>query len=84
MGKIMILKLVVSLTASFVAATSLPVDALAQNAQQEAPPSSELIREIQQRLFDLNYVAWPDGNWDDRTRPLLKTGIRRQIDLCRM
>jgi hypothetical protein len=68
----MILKLVVSLTAGFVAATSLPVDALAQNAQ-EAPPSSELIREIQQRLFDPNYVAWPDGNWDDRTKAAIKS-----------
>jgi hypothetical protein len=54
-GKIMSRKLFVSLTASFMAATSLPADAVAQNAQQEAPPSSELIREIQQRLFDLNY-----------------------------
>jgi peptidoglycan hydrolase-like protein with peptidoglycan-binding domain len=68
----MILKLVVSLTAGFVVATSLPVDALAQNAQ-EAPPSSELIREIQQRLFDPNYVAWPDGNWDDRTKAAIKS-----------
>jgi hypothetical protein len=69
----MIRKLVAGLTASFVAATSLPIDALAQNAQQEAPPPSELIREIQQRLFDLNYVVWPDGNWDDRTKAAIKS-----------
>jgi hypothetical protein len=68
----MIREFFAGLTASFVAATSLPVEALAQNAQQEAPPSSELIREIQQRLFDLNYIVWPDGNWDDRTKAAIK------------
>jgi hypothetical protein len=68
----MIRKLVVSLTATFMGSASLPVDALAQNAQQNAPPSSELVREIQQRLFDLNYLVWPDGNWDDRTKTAIK------------
>jgi hypothetical protein len=56
----------------------------AQNAQQAPPPSSELIREIQQRLFDLNDVVWPDGSWDDRTKAAIKNCIGLQIDRCRM
>jgi hypothetical protein len=66
----MIRKLIVSLTASFVAAASLPAGA---RAEQTPPPSPELIKEIQSRLFDLGYIVWPDGNWDDRTRAAVKT-----------
>lgn len=65
MGMIMIRNLIVSLTAGFMAAASLPAGAL---AEQPPPPSPELINEIQSRLFDLGYIVWPDGNWDERTR----------------
>jgi hypothetical protein len=64
----MIRNLIVSLTAGFIAAASLPAGACA-----EAPPSPELIKEVQSRLFDLGYVVWPDGNWDDRTKTAVKT-----------
>jgi peptidoglycan hydrolase-like protein with peptidoglycan-binding domain len=64
---IMIRKLIVSLTASFVAAASLPA-----GARAEAPPAPELVKEIQSRLFDLGYIVWPDGNWDDRTKAAVK------------
>jgi hypothetical protein len=63
----MIRKLIVS----FIVATSLS-GALAQNAQK-APPSAEMIKEIQSRLFDLNYAIWPDGNWDDRTKAAIRS-----------
>jgi len=67
---IMIRKLIVSLTASFIAATSVPTGA---RAEQTPPPAPELVKEIQSRLFDLGYVVWPDGNWDDRTKAAVKT-----------
>jgi peptidoglycan hydrolase-like protein with peptidoglycan-binding domain len=59
--------LVVGLTAIWMAATGLPA-----LAQQDAPPPAELVREIQSRLFDLNYQVWVDGNWDERTRAAVK------------
>jgi hypothetical protein len=65
---IMIRNLLVSLTAAFIAAASLSAGAVA-----ETPPSPELIKEIQSRLFDLGYIIWPDGNWDDRTKAAVKT-----------
>jgi peptidoglycan hydrolase-like protein with peptidoglycan-binding domain len=68
----MICKLIAGVAASFLTTTILPAAALAQDAQPEAPPSPELTREIQSRLFDLNYLVWPDGNWDDRTRAAIK------------
>jgi hypothetical protein len=67
----MIRKLVVSLLAASVVGASLPAEALAQQKEQP-PPAPELVKEIQSRLFDLNYVIWPDGNWDDRTRAAIK------------
>jgi hypothetical protein len=66
---IMIRKLVVSLTASWMIVAGLPTDA---RAEQPPPPSPELVKEIQSRLFDLGYVAWPDGKWDDRTQTAIK------------
>jgi hypothetical protein len=65
----MIRKLFVSMTASFIVATSVPTGA---RAEQTPPPSPELIKEIQSKLFDLGYMAWPDGNWDDRTKAAVK------------
>jgi hypothetical protein len=52
----MIRKLLVSLTAGFIAAASLPAGSYAEQA-----PPPELVKEIQSRLFDLGYMAWPDG-----------------------
>jgi peptidoglycan hydrolase-like protein with peptidoglycan-binding domain len=69
----MIRKLTVSFATSFIAAASLTAGALAQNAQQEAPPAPELVKEIQSRLFELNYTVWPDGNWDDRTKAAIRS-----------
>jgi hypothetical protein len=66
-------KFIVCLATSFIAATGLPAGALAQNAQQEEQLSAELIKEIQSRLFELNYAVWPDGNWDDRTKAAVKS-----------
>lgn len=63
----------VSLTASLLAAAGLAAGALAQTAQQDAPPSPEQTKEIQSRLFDLNYAVWPDGNWDERTRAAVRS-----------
>jgi hypothetical protein len=37
--------------------TFSPGGALAQIGQQEAPPAPELIKEIQSRLFELNWSA---------------------------
>jgi len=62
-------KLIVGFTASFIAAASLPAGAL---AEQPPPPSPELTKEIQSRLFDLGYVVWPDGNWDERTKAAVR------------
>src|ERR1700761_3389101 len=63
----MIRKLVVSFFAGWIV---LPAVALAQ--KELPPPAPELVKEIQSRLFDLNYVVWPDGNWDDRTRAAIQ------------
>ena len=46
--------------------------ALSAGARAEAPPSHELIKEIQSRLFELGYMVWPDGNWDERTKAAIK------------
>jgi peptidoglycan hydrolase-like protein with peptidoglycan-binding domain len=70
----MIRKLIVSLAAGFIAAAGLPAGA---RAEQTPPPSPELIKEIQSRLFDLGYMAWPDGNWDDRTKAAVKAWHQR-------
>src|SRR5690349_1805320 len=64
----MIRKLIVGLTASFIAASF----ADGARAEQQPPPSPELIKEVQSRLFELGYVVWPDGNWDDRTKAAIK------------
>jgi hypothetical protein len=69
----MIRNLVVSFAMGWIAAVNLPTGAL---AQQPATPSPELVKEIQTRLFDLNYVVWPDGNWDDRTQAAIKSWHR--------
>src|ERR1700744_728044 len=66
----MIRKFAVSLYAGWIVAAAFPAAALAQ--QEAPPPAPELVKEIQARLFDLNYVVWPDGNWDDRTRAAIK------------
>lgn len=66
----MIRKLVVSLCAGWIVGMSFPAAALAQ--KEPPPPAPELVKEIQSRLFDLNYVVWPDGNWDDRTKAAVK------------
>jgi hypothetical protein len=66
----MIRHLVVSLVVGWIAAAGLSSGAF---AQQPAPPSPELVKEIQSRLFDLNYLVWPDGNWDDRTQAAIKS-----------
>ena len=71
---IMIRRLIVCLTASFIAATSLPTGA---RAEQTPPPPPELVKEIQSKLFDLGYVVWPDGNWDDRTKAAVKAWHQR-------
>ena len=69
----MIRHLIVSIAVSLIAAMSVPAAALAQNAQPQSPPSPELVKEIQSRLFELNYAVWPDGNWDDRTKAAVKS-----------
>jgi peptidoglycan hydrolase-like protein with peptidoglycan-binding domain len=68
----MIRNLIVSLTAGFIAAASLPA-----GARAEAAPSPELVKEIQSRLFDLGFMVWPDGNWDDRTKAAVKAWHQR-------
>jgi len=65
----MIRKLTVSLAAIWMMVTGLPAGA---RAEQPPPPSPELLKEIQSRLFDLNYIVWPDGNWDDRTQAAIR------------
>ena len=68
----MIRHLIVGLAAGFIAAASLPA-----GARAEAPPSPELVKEIQSRLFDLGFMVWPDGNWDDRTKAAVKAWHQR-------
>ncbi len=68
----MIRNLIVSLAAGFIAAASLPA-----GARAEAPPSPELVKEIQSRLFELGFMVWPDGNWDDRTKAAVKAWHQR-------
>jgi hypothetical protein len=66
----MIRKLIVSFVAICIAAAILPTGA---RAEHPPAPSPGLLKEIQTRLFDLNYIVWPDGNWDDRTQAAIKT-----------
>src|ERR1700761_6046779 len=73
-GNIVIRRLLARSTAGFIMAASLLSGA---RAQQTPPPAPELVKEIQSRLFDLGYLAWPDGNWDDRTKAAVKTWHQR-------
>jgi hypothetical protein len=66
----MIRHLVAGLAASSIAAAGLASGAL---AQQQQPPSPELVRDIQSRLFELSYKVWPDGNWDERTQAAIRS-----------
>jgi len=68
----MIRHLIVGLAAGFIAGASLPA-----GARAEAPPSREIVKEIQSRLFDLGFMVWPDGNWDDRTKAAVKAWHQR-------
>ena len=64
----MIRKLILSLAAGFIATAGL-----AAGARAEGPSSPDVAKDIQSRLFDLGYIVWPDGNWDDRTKAAVKT-----------